>query len=173
MVASLIDRIKSPSTNAGILWRPFFMPLFFIFISFICLGCGDRLYTRAQVGDEIILKVTIDENANNNNPIAVDLVYVASEELLAKLLELSSQDWFAKRDQIKRDHLLGPELDYHGWEWVPGQIVPPENVTLRTKALAGVIFIKYFAPGDHRIRINPFRNVEIDFAEEDYQVKVY
>ena len=49
------------------------------------------------------VKVHVSPKANNNNPVAVDLVLVSDKKLLQELMKMSAHDWFEKRHQIELD----------------------------------------------------------------------
>ncbi len=46
------------------------------------------------------LKVHVSPKANNNNPVAVDLVLVSDKKLLQELMKMSASEWFEKRHQV-------------------------------------------------------------------------
>ncbi|HEY0006756.1 MAG TPA: hypothetical protein VGB17_18380, partial [Pyrinomonadaceae bacterium] len=69
------------------------------------------------------LRVDVAQQANNNNPIAVDLVLVSDKKLLKELLKLSAAEWFEKRHQFRLDYPKETGLNAGSWEWVPGQVV--------------------------------------------------
>jgi len=146
------------------------------FLSLFVLGslfsCGIGVRTRAVLGKKIHVKVDISENANNNSPIALDVLLVYDEALLAELIKMPSKEWFEKREQIKRDYPEGTGLDYWGWEWVPGQKVPVQSLPLKPKAKGGIIFANYFCPGEHRFSIDPFKDFIIRLQEESFTVEV-
>ncbi len=128
--------------------------------------------TRSVIGGRIDIKVEIAENANQNSPIAVDLVVVYDEKLMEELMGMTADDWFAKRSQKRRDYLDGAGFDSWGWEWVPGQKVPVQRLPLKPAAIGGVIFAKFVTPGAHRNRINPFDDVTIFLREDDFAVNI-
>lgn len=134
------------------------------------LGCGSNLKTRRFFGGDVELKVEIDENANQNSSVALDVLIVSDDKILAKLIEMTSKQWYAEREQFKRDHLQGPNIDYWGWEWEPGQVVPPQIITPPVSAVGTVYFSNYATPGSHRFRVDPFTDVTIRFMEKDYSV---
>ena len=117
------------------------------------------------------IKVEIDENANDNKALAIDLIVISDEKLLDKLLAMPSKEWFEKREQLKRDYLNGPYMEYYGWEWVPGQIVPDQNVDVKTRSLAALIYVNYTSPGSHRFRIDPFSDIIIHLRRSGFTVK--
>jgi type VI secretion system protein len=128
--------------------------------------------TRSVIGGHIDIKVDIAKNANQNSPIAVDLVVVYNEKLMEQLMGMTAAQWFAQRSQIRRDYLDGAGFDSWGWEWVPGQKVPVQRLPLKPAAIGGVIYAKYITPGAHRNRINPFDDVTILLREEDFAVNI-
>jgi type VI secretion system protein len=128
--------------------------------------------TRAVMGGKVEIKVEIAENANQNSPIAVDLIVVYDEKLMEQLMGMTAGEWFAKRSQIRRDYLDGAGFDSWGWEWIPGQKVPVQTLPLKAAAIGGVVFAKFTAPGAHRTRINPFDDVTIFLRETDFAVNI-
>jgi type VI secretion system protein len=127
---------------------------------------------RSIIGGGIDVKVEIADNANQNSPLAVDLVVVYEEKLMEQLMGMTADDWFAKRNQIRRDYLDGAGFDSWGWEWIPGQKVPVQRLPLKPAAIGGVIFVKFNTPGAHRSRINPFDDVTILLREDDFAVNI-
>ncbi|SOE00371.1 hypothetical protein [Caenispirillum bisanense] len=90
--------------------------------------------------------------ANDDTPVAVDLVMVHDQPLVDQVLALSAVDWFKQRDQLRRDHPEG--LTVFSWEVVPNQVL--EDEVLNEKAAwAGIVFTSYRTPGAHRLRIGP------------------
>jgi len=128
--------------------------------------------TRAIIGGGIDVSVEIDDNANQNSPIAVDLIVVYDETLMGQLMGMTAGEWFEKRSQIRRDYLDGAGFDSWGWEWIPGQKVSVQKLPLKAAAIGGVIFAKFITPGAHRSRINPFHDVTIYLRENDFAVNI-
>lgn len=145
---------------------------FFLFGTFLsCSKARLAIRTRAAFGGKFLVKVNISENANLNSPVALDLLVVYDKGLLDELLGLSSKKWFEKREQIKLDHLKGEDLDYWGWEWVPGQKVSEQKIPLKPRAEGGLIFARYLSPGTHRVRINPFKDISVHLLENGFSVE--
>ncbi|MBN2124459.1 MAG: type VI secretion protein [Deltaproteobacteria bacterium] len=157
--------------NVGLARRAICPILVLLLVISMC-SCGIGVRTRAMMGGKVRIGVDIDDNANENSPIAVDVVIVYDEELLTRLLKMTSKEWFENREQIARDYLTGTGLDYWGWEWVPGQRVAEQALPLKPKAKGGVIFANYFSPGAHRSRIDPFSDVNIHLQEKDFTAEV-
>ncbi len=149
--------------------------LFVFTMSIFFPACGIKTLatrTKAMMGGKLNVEVSVAEDANQNRPIAMDLIVVYDEKLLEQILEMSSRDWFEKKNQIRRDYLKGEGFDSWEWEWVPGQPVPLQKLPLKPKALSGFIFADYLSKGKHRYRIDPFGGVKIHLSEKDYVVEV-
>jgi type VI secretion system protein len=147
-------------------------PLFFLILAGPLLSCGIGVRTKAVLGGKLHIKVGISENANMNSPIALDVLLVYDEALLKRLIKMPSREWFEKRTQITRDHIKGEGLDYWAWEFVPGQSVATQILPLKPKAKGGIIFANYFSAGEHRSRIDPFKDLVIHLQEKGFAVEV-
>ena len=146
-----------------------------VFILIFLLGgltaCGIGARARALIGQKMRVQVHVADTANQQNPVALDLVLVYDKKLLKELLKLSAADWFDKRAQFRRDYPAGQGFEAWGWEWVPGQNVPLQKVPLKPKAKGGVVFANYFSPGEHRARIQPNKSFQVDLRETDFAVR--
>lgn len=152
---------------------PFILILILIGSSLSCgIVSGSYTRMRALLGGKVHIKTNIVEKANQNSPVALDLLVIYDENLLAQLLNMSAKEWFEKRTQIKRDHLEGRGLDYWGWEWVPGQKIPDKTLPLKSKAKGGIIFAGYFSLGPHRATFDPFGDMTIHLLENGFTVEV-
>jgi type VI secretion system protein len=148
------------------------LSLFFFFLAGIFVSCGIGVRTKAVLGDKLNVQVDISENANTNNPIALDVVLIYDEDLLKQLIKLPSGEWFEKREQITRDHIRGDGLDYWAWEFVPGQNVETQVLPLKPKARGGIVFANYFTPGEHRTLVDPFKDFVIHLNEKIFTVEL-
>ncbi len=149
-----------------------FTALALLGLIFLAGGCNVGARTMALFGGELNVKVQINPEANRNQPLMVDLVIVNDSELLKKLMEIPASEWFAKRDQFKRDYPKRTGFESWEWEWTPGQQVPDLILPIRVRAEGGIIFARYYTEGDHRARFDPLKNIFIQFKEEDFQVTV-
>ncbi len=143
----------------------------FLVLIVTLFSCGIGVRTRSLLGGRLHVTVNIAENANQNSPIALDLLFVYDEELLEKLLKMSAKEWFEKREQIRRDYPEGEGLDYWGWEWVPGQKIPVQEMPLKAESEAAMIFANYLSPGSHRARVDPFKDMRIRLSEKEFLVE--
>ena len=117
------------------------------------------------------VKVHVSPKANNNNPVAVDLVLVSNKKLLQELMKMSAHDWFEKRHQIELDYPKETGLAAGRWEWVPGQEVQVDRVTVKFETVGGVIFANYFTPGTHRAAIDPRKPILVTLGEDSLCVQ--
>ena len=117
------------------------------------------------------LKVHVSPKANNNNPVAVDLVLVSDKKLLQELMKMSASEWFEKRHQVTLDYPKETALGAGRWEWVPGQQVKVDRVTVKYEVVGGVIFANYFNAGAHRAPIDPRKGVLVTLGEDSLCVQ--
>lgn len=117
------------------------------------------------------VKVHVSPKANNNNPVAVDLVLVSDKKLLQELMKMSANEWFEKRRQVELDYPKETQLNAGRWEWVPGQEVKVDQVKVKFETVGGVIFANYFNAGPHRAPINPRKGILITLGEDNLCVQ--
>ena len=117
------------------------------------------------------VKVHVSPKANNNNPVAVDLVLVSDKKLLQELMKMSASEWFEKRNQVLLDYPKETELAAGRWEWVPGKEVKVDRVRVKYEVTGGVIFANYFNAGTHRAPIDPRKGILITLGEDNLCVQ--
>lgn len=110
----------------------------------------------------------VADKANNNAPIAVDLVLITEDKLIDQILALSAADWFNKRAQFQRDYPEG--VSVISWEVVPGQVVPASEIERKYRVSAAVIFANYQAAGSHRFRLGEEEKVRVLLNERSFTV---
>ncbi len=117
------------------------------------------------------VKVHVSPAANNNNPVAVDLVLVSDKKLLQELKKMSASEWFEKRNQVVLDYPKETGLSAGRWEWVPGQQVKVDQVIVKYGVVGGVVFANYFNAGAHRAPVDPRKGILITLGDEDLCVQ--
>ena len=120
---------------------------------------------------KVKMKVVVSPRANNNNPVAVDLVLVKDKKLLKELMKISAGEWFERRNQYRADFPKEVGLDAGRWEGVPGQAVKIEPIPFKFKAAGGLVFANYFSPGAHRAVIDPGKPIVITLGVEGISVR--
>ena len=145
--------------------------LIVLLVSSLSLSCGKNINPKAIVGGRLHMDVTVSEEANRNNPVAVDLVLVYDQKLLEKIAKYPARTWFERRDQIRRDYILEEALEVWQWEWVPGQKVTVTPIPLKVRFAGGYIFAGYRSPGEHRFPIDPKRNLSLELKEKGFVVR--
>jgi type VI secretion system protein len=131
---------------------------------FLGLASGCR---KARI---ICLRTEVVFAANQNQPVAVDVLMVRDKDLIKKLMSMPASDWFEKRAQIMRDYPDPKELVVFHREWVPGQIVPCSSLALKPMPRATILFAHYFGKGDHRARLINGKSAAIHLGEEDVEI---
>jgi type VI secretion system protein len=63
--------------------------------------------------------LSASDDANDNSPVAVDIVMVSDAAMLARVAEMPASKWFAGRDDLV--HTFPKDLRFQSWEIVPGQ----------------------------------------------------
>jgi type VI secretion system protein len=129
------------------------------------------LRARALAGGDVDVTVNIASDANRNSPIAVAVLVVYDEDLMAKLLQMTAAQWFEQRMQLRRDFKDGEGFDSWEWEWVPGQRIPVQSLPLKPPAKGALVFADYAVPGIHRFRIDPFKDIVIHLKETAFTVE--
>ncbi|HTA43779.1 MAG TPA: hypothetical protein VK789_15095 [Bryobacteraceae bacterium] len=137
-------------------------------------GCGaaEKLNPTGVLKRPLRLDVHIDNNANSDSPVAVDLVSVNDKDLAKDLAKMTASDWFQKRDQIREDNPKAADITVmKSWEWVPGQVIGTLQIPMKKKPRALLIFANYGTPGPHRAKIDPSITQEVALNRDDLKVQ--
>lgn len=113
------------------------------------------------------IEVDVARGANGDWPIPVALVAARDPKLLDKLLGMTAKQWFAEREQIRRDYPGGSAFREWEWEYVPGQVVPAQLVEIEGEAIGAVLFANYRSPGEHRVRLPPRSSVGVVLGKDE------
>lgn len=96
--------------------------------------------------------LTAAPSANQNSPIAVDVVLVFEDDMLERLVELPATKWFSARVDLRKT--FPKSLSYRTWELVPGQTIRVLGDSFGSPRVVGVlIYADYATPGAHRLRL--------------------
>jgi hypothetical protein len=153
------------------LWRRCVPAILLLLLLELLASCSLGVRSRSLTGGKLRVEVRAAETANQNQPVAMDVLLIYNKRLLQELLKMSASDWFDKRDQIKRDDPKGKALRVWSWEWVPGQHALVE-LPLQAKARTGIIFARYFSRGEHRARIDPHTSIIVELLDKDFGVRL-
>lgn len=113
----------------------------------------------------------VPPQANDDFPIAVDLVTVYDAKLEERLSAVAASVWFtSERDSIGRA-FPSKAFRVWSWEWVPGQeVAPAPGFSYRRGARSTFVFASYSAPGDHRFKVAPNRSLRLTLGRDDFTV---
>lgn len=132
-------------------------------------SCGLPNRVRSMFGGQLPIQVTISPDANEDSPLAVELIVVYENKIVDKLLEKKARDWFAGREQFLRDY--DDEVDSWKWEWIPGQEVQPIELTYGVGAKRVILFADYLTPGEHRANIDPQRPFRLILGQSELELE--
>ena len=135
------------------------------------VSCGIGTFSRSLFGETLDIRLLVDSTANLDIPLSMDLVYVCDDELLLKLLEMPASQWFAKKQDLKNNYPDESGFRVHEWEWPPGADTTL-HIPLSSGTEGGIIYVNYYDEGQHRVRIDLFRNINIHLGIDDFAVKL-
>lgn len=115
------------------------------------------------------IEFEVAQGANQDSPIAVDIVYVYDQQLVPLLVQMTAHDWFQKRGQIAQAFPTG--FDLASVEVVPGQQGPTETVPRKARqAIAAFVFADYASDGTHRARIDGIERALVALGDKDFAI---
>jgi len=135
----------------------------------VLCACGTSKKVRQAFGGTLPIEVEVADSANDNSPVAVDLIVLYDDKLVEGLLKMPASEWFQKKQQYMADH---PAVAVQGWEWVPGQIIDPFKIPYRSGAKNIVLFADYHSEGEHRAVVGTPKPFRIVLGERDLSIKV-
>ena len=128
-------------------------------------ACSMTHKVRSAFGGMLPVQVTVAPDANEDSPVAVDLVVLYDKKLLDELLKMPASQWFTGKAQFLADH--GRQVGVQGWEWVPGQKVAPLSIDYKAGAKQVVLFADYHSVGEHRAVVQPQQPFRLILAERE------
>ena len=150
--------------------RPVFnLKLLMLLVFTLLTGCALNPWYVPPVVQTKVVYFKNAENANLNQSIPLDLVIIFDKKLVEKFLEMPASEWFAKREQLKRDY--PSKLFTWEWELVPGRKIPMFPLRNTDNAQAILVFANYATEGDHRARLDPYEIVLIELQERKFEIK--
>jgi type VI secretion system protein len=115
-------------------------------------GCGMFGGPKAVRPDWKTLHIVTATDANNNSPLAIDLVLITDRALVDGVSALSAAQYFAARDDMRRSQ--PGALVVQSLELTPGQSFEVDPKPFRAqKGWAALMFANYGTPGAHRYRL--------------------
>jgi hypothetical protein len=124
---------------------------------------------QGRAAKKFVMQVNVAEDANENYPIAMDLVTITDKKIIADVGKLTSKDWFERRMQVIRD--TQGKVSVASWEWVPGQHSGPISVDIPPKTRVAYVFAKYLNNGGHRALIDVRSSVVVNLGPEDFSLQ--
>jgi type VI secretion system protein len=120
----------------------------------VLAGCSMLGLSGSKASWSQVTLVASDD-VNNNSPVAVDVVLVRDDAMLARIADLPASKWFAGRADLLST--FPGSLRYNSWELVPGQRLDlPAGTFDGPRVIAAFVFAHYPDPGAHRVRIQTF-----------------
>ena len=112
------------------------------------------------------LNVAIDRDANQNSPVALDVVLIKDKNFWKGAQAMSAKDWFGQKGDLQRR--FRSKMEVYSWEWVPGQAIPPMTVKTPRRFSGAMVFANYPSPGTHSAPIPLGGNVIISLRKDDF-----
>jgi type VI secretion system protein len=135
------------------------------------IGCGlvHRATRVAHVSSgKLSLQFTISSAANQNSPVAVDVLLIKDKGFLKSAKEMTATDWFAKKQSLQRQNPKAMEVK--SWEWVPGQTIEPISFVVPVDVQAAMMFANYASTGPHSAPLPTSGKVLIALDDQDFTV---
>ena len=131
-------------------------------------GCG--VFGGDKPIQSRVIEFEVAQGANQDSPIAIDIVYVYDQQLVSQLTQMTAHDWFQKRSQVRQAFPTG--FDVASFEVVPGQKGPIEAVPPKaSQAVAAFVFANYSSEGTHRARVDGLDHFFIALGDKDFVIK--
>jgi type VI secretion system protein len=117
---------------------------------------------------KLSLQVVITPTANQNSPVAVDVLLIKDKAFFKSAQGMTAGEWFAKRASLQGQHRKA--LEVMSWEWVPGQSIDPISFVVPTDVQAAMLFANYASDGPHRALLPTSGKVAISLDDEDFTI---
>ena len=145
--------------------------LFFTLVGLFCCACVvgcSSIRKVSHLSGKITLDAMVAPDANQNMPVAVDIVMVDDKKTLAEVSAFTAQAWFDKRTTYLRMHPT--TLHVSSWEWIPGQQLASIKIPQTAVADGILLFANYSTAGDHNAVLPRSGTVRIEFGPKDFKI---
>ncbi|WP_433964481.1 hypothetical protein [Tunturiibacter gelidiferens] len=122
----------------------------------------------SHVSGQMTLDAMVAPDANQNMPVAVDVVMIDNKKTLAELSTFTAHAWFDKRTDYLRMHPNA--LHVSSWEWIPGQQLASIKISQTAAANGILLFANYSTAGDHNAVLPRSGTVHIEFGPKDFKI---
>ena len=114
------------------------------------------------------VSLSVAAGANNDYPLAIDVVLVTDEALAQKLMGMTARDWFNARNGLRKAYPDAISID-------SVELAPGESIKLSDKRWSGrrvaaaLVFADYLVAGPHLARVDALRGrVQLDFGASEF-----
>ena len=114
------------------------------------------------------VSLSVAAGANNDYPLAIDLVLVTDEALAQKLMGMTARDWFNARNGMRKAYLDAISID--SFELAPGESIKLSDKRWSGRRVAAaLVFADYLVAGPHLARVDALRGrVQLDFGASEF-----
>jgi type VI secretion system protein len=132
-------------------------------------GCKTNFFApRVALADFSVIAAA---NANDDSPVAFEIVMVKDEALAGKLLTLTAAQWFDPAATWKTD--FPQQLQTWYYEIPPGQQIVLNPTEFAGKSsYAVLLFANYRNNNPNRLRLETYSKATVLFAEKDIKLQV-
>jgi len=114
------------------------------------------------------VSLSVAAGANNDYPLAIDLVLVNDEVLAQKLMGMTARDWFNARNGMRKAYPDAISID--SFELAPGESIKLSDKRWSGRRVAAaLVFADYLVAGPHLARVDALRGrVQLDFGASEF-----
>lgn len=137
-------------------------------------ACGSTVIDNcSKPTAEVFLELVsfnVQDKANNDTAVALDLVILYDKTLIKTFLALSASDYFKKKKQLILDYPI--QMQVKSWEIVPAQKITPYSVKFsHPLPQAAFFYANYSTAGDHRQRIGDQKGIQVVLGKTDMSLR--
>jgi type VI secretion system protein len=116
------------------------------------------------------INISAVPGANNDTPVAMDIVAVADDNLVQMFVGMDVKGWFSQKEKFVANR--PNSINIRTFEVVPGQSIGDQEYSWsdRRKYKAVFIFAKMLSPGLHKMRIDSYVNPAIIIGKNSINV---